>query len=142
MNKWTKAAIIAMTGMAFGLSGALASALAAPEGGLADSPKTGTTTGLICTWVAFESQKETFVVDAGNSSLYWVNQNQLMKIRQFNSGRLVAEGTRNRLKVNAEKFEEKVPVRMVFDRISGDFLVLQDAYKIEALGTCQTRRIF
>jgi hypothetical protein len=137
MHKW-----IQVAAMAFGSILVVSSALGAQEGGLAESSKTGTTMGLICTWVAFESQKETFVVDANSSSLYWVNQNQLMKIRQFNSGRLVAEGTRNRLKVNAEKFEEKVPVRMVFDRISGDFLVLQDAYKIEASGTCQTRRTF
>lgn len=98
--------------------------------------------GLLCTWVAFETEKETFILNPNDRSLYWVNQNQKLSIKQLNHGRLVAEGTRNRIKVGRGKFKEKVPVRMIFDRVSGDYVMLQTAYKIQSIGSCQRRRLF
>ena len=138
MKSWART--VSVLTVSAGMAGTTLAPL--PSEAAVPSAKSQQTIGLVCTWVAFDAENESFVIDFANQSLYWVNQNQMMTIKQFNAGRVVAEGVRNRLKVSARDYEEKVPVRVIFDRVGGGFILLQEAMNLQATGSCEKRYTF
>ena len=98
--------------------------------------------GLVCTWSAYSVNKESLLIDVRNKTAYWVNQNQKLKVLQFNSGRLVLAGVRKTLRVSQSQTEKKVPLQMVLNRISGEFIVRQKAHPYQGPGSCRKQRLF
>lgn len=98
--------------------------------------------GLVCTWSAYSVNKESILIDMANKAAYWINENQNLKIVQFNAGRVVLQGVRNRLQVSQSRMEKKVPMQMIINRISGEFIVNQKAHPYEGPGSCRKQRLF
>lgn len=98
--------------------------------------------GLVCTWSAYGVNKETIIVDTVNKGAYWVNENQNLKVLQFNPGRVVAAGVRGRLQVSRSQVEKKVPMRFTINRISGEFIVEQKVHPYQGPGSCRKQRLF
>lgn len=98
--------------------------------------------GLVCTWSAYGVNKETIIVDTVNKGAYWVNENQNLKVLQFNPGRVVVAGVRGRLQVSQSQLEKKVPMRMTINRISGEFIVTQKVHPYQGPGSCRKQRLF
>lgn len=98
--------------------------------------------GLVCTWSAYGVNKETIIVDTVNKGAYWVNENQNLKVLQFNPGRVVMAGVRARLQVSQSQVEKKVPMRMTINRISGEFIVGQKVHPYQGPGSCRKQRLF
>jgi len=98
--------------------------------------------GLVCTWSAYGVNKETIIVDTVNKGAYWVNENQNLKVLQFNPGRVVVAGVRARLQVSQSQLEKKVPMRMTINRISGEFIVSQKVHPYQGPGSCRKQRLF
>ena len=98
--------------------------------------------GLVCTWSAYGVNKETIIVDTANKGAYWVNENQNLKVLQFNPGRVVVAGVRRRLQVSQSQSEKKVPMRMTVNRISGEFIVEQKVHPYQGPGSCRKQRLF
>ena len=104
--------------------------------------KGGPVVGLVCTWSAYSVNKESLLIDVGNKAVYWVNENQKMEVMQFNSGRIVMRGVRSFLQTSQSQAEKNVPMEMVIDRISGEFLVNQKVHPYQGPGTCRKQRLF
>ena len=98
--------------------------------------------GLVCTWSAYSVNKESLLIDLRNKSAYWVNQNQNLKVLQFNTGRLVLAGVRNTLRTSQSQVEKKVPLQMILNRISGEFIVRQKVHAYQGPGSCRKQRLF
>ena len=127
---------------AFGvLLGALASTGGAlAQGKTADKPST--VVGLVCTWSAYSVNKESLLIDVTNKAIYWVNENQKLEVVQFNSGRIVARGVRTLLQTSQSQAEKRVPMEMIIDRISGEFVVHQNVHPYQGPGNCRKQRLF
>ena len=104
--------------------------------------KTSAVVGLVCTWSAYSVNKESLLVDIGNKAVYWVNQNQKLEVMQFNSGRIVLRGVRAVLQTSQSQAEKRVPMEMVIDRISGEFIVRQKVHPYQGPGACRKQRLF
>ena len=98
--------------------------------------------GLVCTWSAYSVNKESLLIDLRNKTVYWVNENQKLKVLQFNSGRLVIAGVRKTLRVSQSQSEKKVPMQMILNRISGEFIVRQKVHPYQGPGSCRKQRLF
>jgi hypothetical protein len=130
-----------------------AAALGALLGGLALSGSTTaaqekagdkptTVVGLVCTWSAYSVNKESLLIDVTNKAVYWVNENQKLEVMQFNSGRIVMRGVRSVLQTSQSQAEKKVPMEMLIDRISGEFIVRQNVHPYQGPGNCRKQRLF
>ena len=104
--------------------------------------KPASVVGLVCTWSAYSVNKESLLVDVGNKAVYWVNQNQKLEVMQFNSGRIVLRGVRAVLQTSQSQAEKRVPMEMVIDRISGEFIVRQKVHPYQGPGACRKQRLF
>ena len=73
--------------------------LAALVGVLVSGPVSATehTIGLVCSWSAFGSEIETFSVNKKDKTVYWVNENKMLKIKDFNESRILMSGTKTRV---------------------------------------------
>jgi hypothetical protein len=106
------------------------------------SGKAVTVVGLVCTWSAYSVNKESLLIDVTNKAVYWVNENQKLEIGQFNSGRIVMRGVRSVLQTSQSQAEKKVPMEMIIDRISGEFIVRQNVHPYQGPGSCRKQRLF
>lgn len=117
--------------------------LAVPAGAQdGDASKPSTVVGLVCTWSAYSVNKESLLIDLTTKAAYWVNENQKLEMRQFNSGRIVLAGVRSILQTSQSQAEKKVPMEMTIDRISGEFMVRQNVYAYQGPGNCRKQRLF
>lgn len=98
--------------------------------------------GLVCTWSAYSVNKESLLIDITSKAVYWVNENQKLEVMQFNSGRIVIRGVRSVLQTSQSQAEKRVPLEMIIDRISGEFIVRQNAYAYQGPGNCRKQRLF
>lgn len=98
--------------------------------------------GLVCTWSAYSVNKESLLVDVTGKAVYWVNENQKLEVLQFNSGRIVMRGVRSLLQTSQSQAEKRVPMEMIIDRISGEFIVRQKVHPYQGPGTCRKQRLF
>ena len=98
--------------------------------------------GLVCTWSAYSVNKESLLIDVGNKAVYWVNENQKLEVVQFNSGRIVMRGVRSILQTSQSQAEKGVPMEMIIDRISGEYIVRQNAHPYQGPGNCRKQRLF
>jgi hypothetical protein len=127
------------------LAGSAVAAQPPPDNGgkqPASPPPAATMVGLVCSWSAFSQVEESILIDLKKRSAYWVNQNQTLKVLQLNAGRVVLAGIRDRLRISSSKIKTKVAVRMAIDRISGAFVMEQNAYPAQGPGTCRRQRLF
>ncbi len=126
--------------------GALLGVLALSGNATAASAKGGdkptTVVGLVCTWSAYSVNKESLLIDVTNKAVYWVNENQKLEVLQFNSGRIVMRGVRSVLQTSQSQAEKKVPIEMIIDRISGEFIVRQNVHPYQGPGNCRKQRLF
>lgn len=115
-------------------------------GGAQAQTKSGKTpakiVGLVCTWSAYSVNKESLLIDITSKAVYWVNENQKLEVMQFNSGRIVIRGVRSVLQTSQSQAEKRVPIEMIIDRISGEFIVRQNAYAYQGPGNCRKQRLF
>jgi hypothetical protein len=125
-------------GAVFGVLVLSGGAAAAQEKG--DKPTT--VVGLVCTWSAYAVNKESLLIDVTNKAVYWVNENQKLEVLQFNSGRIVMRGIRSVLQTSQSQAEKKVPIEMIIDRISGEFIVRQNVHPYQGPGNCRKQRLF
>lgn len=107
-----------------------------------EAGKPAVVVGLVCTWSAYSVNKESLLVDVTGKAVYWVNENQKLEILQFNSGRIVMAGVRSILQTSQSQVEKKVPMEMIIDRISGEFLVRQNVFAYQGPGNCRKQRLF
>jgi hypothetical protein len=107
-----------------------------------EAGKPAVVVGLVCTWSAYSVNKESLLVDVTAKAVYWVNENQKLKVLQFNSGRIVMAGVRGMLQTSQGQVEKKVPMEMTIDRISGEFNVRQNVYAYQGPGNCRKQRLF
>jgi len=126
--------------------GALVGGLALSGSTMAAQEKSGdkptTVVGLVCTWSAYSVNKESLLIDVTNKAVYWVNENQKLEVMQFNSGRIVMRGVRSILQTSQSQAEKKVPMEMMIDRISGEFIVRQNVHPYQGPGNCRKQRLF
>jgi len=125
--------------------GALLGALALADGALAQGKsddKPTTVVGLVCTWSAYSVNRESLLIDVTNKAVYWVNENQKLEVAQFNSGRIVMRGVRSVLQTSQSQAEKTVPMEMIIDRISGEFIVRQNVLPYQGPGNCRKQRLF
>lgn len=98
--------------------------------------------GLVCTWSAYAVNKESLLIDITSKAVYWVNENQKLEVLQFNSGRIVMRGVRSVLQTSQSEAEKRVPMEMIIDRISGEFIVRQNVHPYQGPGNCRKQRLF
>jgi len=129
-----------------GAIGAFLGALTLFGGATAAQDKGGdkgsTVVGLVCTWSAYAVNKESLLIDVTNKAVYWVNENQKLEVLQFNSGRIVMRGVRSHLQTSQSQAEKKVPMEMIIDRISSEFIVHQNVHPFQGPGNCRKQRLF
>lgn len=119
-----------------------ASLVAEPVRAQNKSSKPVKVVGLVCTWSAYAVNKESLLIDITSKAVYWVNENQKLEVLQFNSGRIVMRGVRSVLQTSQSQAEKRVPMEMIIDRISGEFIVRQNAHAYQGPGTCRKQRLF
>lgn len=128
----------------------LAVSLSAPEGAAQQRAAPAGPIGLMCTWIAFNAEKETFLVDADSRSVYWSSQNRGTQTQQFNAGRIVFDSIRDRLTLGPGRVAQDVQMRFTIDRITGDLSVAFGGEVAEymrenarePIGRCVVRRTF
>ena len=64
------------------------------------------TVGLVCEWSSFGTDIETFLVNEKDKTVYWVNQNKMLDVKDFNEGRILMSGTRKRVWISEAKREK------------------------------------
>ena len=91
---------------------------------------------MVCTWVLYETQRESFVFDLAGGEVYWVEENVRLPIGEVNEGRIVFRGIKSELNVGVPKskfggipldnqntIEKDVPLEFIIDRVTGRLVV-------------------
>ncbi len=119
--------------------------LAALVGVLVSGPVSATehTIGLVCSWSSYGSDIETFLVNKKDKTVYWVNENKMLKVKDFNESRILMSGTKRRVLVGKNnKYKQNVVLIFLINRISGNFTVWSDDGRIAKSGDCVIERLF
>ena len=119
--------------------------IAALVGALVSGPVSATkhTIGLVCSWYAYFSESETFLVNKKDKTVYWVNENKMLKVKDFNESRILMSGTKTRFKVGrGNKYKQDVVFIFLINRISGDFTVWSDDVPVQSSFSCVIERLF
>ena len=74
---------------------------------------------MVCNWVLYGSQEESFVFNLGQKEVYWVNENKRLPLLEVNEGRIVFEGVRSTLLVGDKQTKKDVPIKFIIDRVTG-----------------------
>lgn len=119
-----------------------AAMMAGPAQAQKQSSKPTKVVGLVCTWSAYAVNKESLLIDITSKAVYWVNENQKLEVLQFNSGRIVMRGVRSVLQTSQSQAEKRVPMEMIINRISGEFIVRQNVHAYQGPGNCRKQRLF
>lgn len=106
-----------------------------------DSPQK---VSVVCRWDSYDTNDESFLIDLTRRSAYWVNENQSLNVGDFNDGRIVMEGTKEKVLVDQSRWVQQVRLRFTVNRISGDFDVdwLTPAYPVARLGNARYGKVF
>jgi hypothetical protein len=54
---------------------------------------------MVCNWVTYSANQESFVFNIEKNEVYWVNENQRIKLTEKNEGRIVFSGTKSKVRV-------------------------------------------
>ena len=78
---------------------------------------------MICEWVIYGTQKESFVFNLDDKKVYWVNENKRLSFSEINEGRIVFEGIRSSLLMENNKYIKNVKLKFIINRVTGDLTI-------------------
>ena len=118
--------------------------IAALVGALVSGPVSATkhTIGLVCSWYSYFSESETFLVNKKDKTVYWVNENKMLKVKDFNESRILMSGTKTRVLYKKNQYKQDVVLKFWINRISGNFTVWSDDVYVAFSNSCIIGRLF
>jgi hypothetical protein len=91
---------------------------------------------LVCEWKLFSPIQDidTFMVDINKQNIYWVDENENIKIDEVNEGRITFKGVPKSRVIN-----EYPPLFFVINRVTGELSVSGGKLNSSKQGSCKLR---
>ena len=78
---------------------------------------------MVCIWYKEGANKESFVFNLDKKTVYWVNENQRIKLTSINEGRIIFKGEKSGYGMGNSKTNIKFPIEFNINRITGQLSI-------------------